>query len=237
LPKTIKGLAIQLAIVLAINFIFWPIQTWRLPGPVASLVSLIIFLTATYNNVIPKTIYWVIIFTFGKKLFSRIRKDGPGKALAPIKGIGPEFAKARQALQARAWTLLLLGGGIGLIVANNFASYSRFSQARNKMDKYFVAIVISFAVSYILGESKKGWLFKFGRLASNDIARIRKQKSTYTDDHTFLLLSGFVAGLLLDAPLILMKMMYGGYILGLVSMVGAVALIVIKTRTQTSVTP
>ena len=225
-PKMVKLLAIQLGIVLAINLIFWPLKTNALPGPISSIVSVIIFLTATYNNVIPKTIYWVIVFTFGKKLFFKIKKEGFAAVLNPIKGIVPEFKKAQLALKEKSYALLLVGGGAGLIVANNFASYSRFAGARNKIDKYFVALVISFAVSYILGESKKGWLFKFGRLASGDLCRLLKRQSTYTDNHTFILLSGFVAGLLLDAPLILLKLMYGGYILGGVLICGAIGLTV-----------
>ncbi|NSW91873.1 MAG: hypothetical protein HPY74_14590 [Firmicutes bacterium] len=213
-PKMVGQLLIQSGIVLAVNLIFWPIKTWQLPGLIASFVTAIIFLTATYNNIIPKTIFWVIIFTFGKRLFLKIKNQGFANAISPIKQVAPEFKRAYLKLQEKAYSLLLTGGGAGLIIANNFASYSRFPGARNKIDKYFVALVISFAVSYVMGESRKNWMFKFARLASRDISRIMKRQYTYTDDHTYILLSGFVAGLLLDAPLILFKLMYGGYILG-----------------------
>ncbi|MCR4431498.1 MAG: hypothetical protein NUV45_10815 [Tepidanaerobacteraceae bacterium] len=213
-PKIGGQLLIQSGIVLAVNLIFWPIKTWQLPGPIAFFVTAIIFLTATYNDIIPKTIYWVIVFTFGKRLFLKIKNQGFANAISPIKQIVPEFKRAYLTLQEKAYSLLLTGGGAGLIVANNFASYSRFPEARNKIDKYFVVLVISFAVSYVMGESRKNWMFKFARLASKDISRIMKRPYTYTDDHTYILLSGFVAGLLFDAPLVLFKLMYGGYILG-----------------------
>ncbi|MDH7478928.1 MAG: hypothetical protein QHH02_02840 [Syntrophomonadaceae bacterium] len=209
-----RTLFLQLGFVLAINLLLWPLDTWKLPGPVASLAAVVIFLTATYNNVIPKTIYWTIVFTFGKRLFFKIRSEGIIQATSPIMRVVPEFKKAYQSLEERSYSLLLAGGGIGLAIANNFASYSRFSEARNKIDKYFVALVISFAVSYLLGESKKNWMFKFAQLGSSDLSRLLKRKITCSDDHTFMLLSGFVAGLLLDAPLILLKLKYGGYFLG-----------------------
>lgn len=224
-PKLAKRLAIHLGIVLAVNLLLWPLKTWQLPAPIDSAVKVMIFLTATYNNVIPKTVFWVIIFTFGRRLFIKIKNEGLAKAVAPIRLIAPEFKQAYLAMREKAWPLLLMGGGIGLALANNFASYSRFPEARNKFDKYFVALVISFAVSYILGESKKNWMFKFARLASSDFSRLMKRQYTYSDNHTFLLLTGFVAGLLLDAPLIALKAMYGGYILGTVLVAGALVLL------------
>ena len=173
-----------------------------------------IFLTATYNDIIPKTLYWIIIFTFGKKLLHRIRKAGFAKAFEPITKLSSEYKKALKLLSDKAYPLLLAGGGLGLIIANNFASYSRFSGARNKFDKYFIALVISFTISYLLGEGRKHWIFKLSRLASSDFSRMFKLNNRYTDDHAYMLLSGFVAGLLLDAPLILIHFKYGGYILG-----------------------
>ncbi|MDW7662583.1 MAG: hypothetical protein SCL54_14270 [Bacillota bacterium] len=224
-PKMAKVIGIQLAIVLAINLIFWQIDTWRLPGTLSKIVMTVVFLTATYNNVIPKTIYWVIVFTFGKRFFRRIMREGFGKAIEPMTRIVPEFNKKRAELETRAYSILLIGGGIGLIVANNFASYSRFSGARNKMDKYFVAIVISFAVSYILGEGSKSGIVKFMTLLIQDVSKLLKRsKPKQLETKTFMVLSGFVIGLLLDAPLILMGLMYGGYILGAVALVAGIGL-------------
>lgn len=211
-PKIASTLAIQIGIVVFFQLVFW----WEgisqyipsfIKGPV-------IFLTATYNNIIPKTLYWVIIFTFGKKLFFRIREKGFTKAMNPILSLVPELKKAYKAVEKKAFSLLLISGGIGLVIANNFASYSRFSGARNKMDKYFIVLVISFTISYLLGEGKKHWIFKFSRLSTADICHLFKLNNRYTDNHTYIIMSSFVIGLLADAPLILMKLKYGGYILG-----------------------
>jgi hypothetical protein len=222
LPKQVQTLAIQLAIVVLVQLVFWW-QTINRLIP-AAISGPVIFLTATYNDVIPKTIYWVIFFTFGKKLLKRIQATGFTNAMRPILWLGPELKKAFASLQTRAYPILMAGLGTGLIIANNFASYSRFSQARNKFDKYFIALVISFTISYLLGEGRKHWLFKFGRLSASDLSRWFKFENRYTDNHTYVILSGFVLGLLADAPLILFKWMYGGYIIGALVLVGAVAL-------------
>jgi len=211
-PKRAKAIAIQLAIVLFFQFAFW----WRavsqyIPNFIASPI---IFLTATYTDILPKTIYWIIIFTFGKRLFKNIQKNGLKEALRPIKQLKPELTHALSALRQKAWAYLSMGAGVGLIIANNFASYSRFSGARNKFDKYFVALVISFTISYLLGEGRKHWIFKAARLIFSDLAKMLKLNYRYTDFHTYVILSGFILGLLLDAPLIIMQIMYGGYICG-----------------------
>lgn len=221
-PKIAVTLAIQIGIVLFFQFIFW----WQgISQYIPSFIKMpIIFLTATYNNFIPKTLYWIIIFTFGKKLFFRIRRKGLKKAMYPIRSLVPELKKAYRTVEKKAYSILLISGGIGLIIANNFASYSRFSGARNKIDKYFVALVISFTISYLLGEGKEHWIFKFSRLSVADICRLFKLKNRYTDNHTYIIMSSFVLGLLADAPLILMKLKYGGYILGAVCFVAGIVL-------------
>lgn len=227
IPKKIKSLVIYGGIILAVNLIFWTVEPYFLPSylqPFRSLISAVVFLTATYNDVIPKTIFWVIVFTFGKRLFKQARKRGFGNTFKCMKNTVPMFKKALSNLGKNAYPALLAGAGIGLIIANNFASYSRFSGARNKFDKYFIVMVIAFSISYLLGEANKTGIFKFVKLGSNDVAKLMGKSRGLSDDGVFLLLSGFVMGLILDAPLILIKWMYGGYILGALLLVAAVGL-------------
>ncbi|MDX9917962.1 MAG: hypothetical protein RBT15_08115 [Gudongella sp.] len=222
LPQMAASLAIKIGIVILFQLVFW----WEgIARHIPSVIKKpVIFLTATYNDVIPKTLYWIIIFTFGIRLFNRIKEKGFSSAMKPLARLLPEVKRSYGALGDKALSLLLLGGGLGLIIANNFASYSRFSGARNKMDKYFIALVISFTISYLMGEGRKHWIFKFNRLLASDLSGLLKIENRYNDNYTYLLLSGLVLGLLADAPLILMKLKYGGYILGLIAILAGVAL-------------
>jgi hypothetical protein len=227
IPKHLKTLAIFGSIILIINVIFWQINTYFMPAylqPFSGIIKLIVFLTATYNNILPKTIFWGIVFTFGRRLFKAVKKRGFKKAFACMQLTIPKFKEAFGRLNDQGYPILITGIGIGLIVANNFASYSRFSGARNKFDKYFVVIVIAFAISYLLGEARQSGLFKFVKLASNDLSNVLLKKDGLSDDGVYVLLSGFVIGLILDAPLIAIKFMYGGYILGLLALVAALGL-------------
>lgn len=226
LPTMAKQVAIQIGIVLAFQFVFWYEGVAQF---IPNFIKMpIIFLTATYNDIIPKTLYWVIVFTFGKQLLSKIRSKGLSVALEPLKSLIPSFKKALNDTGTKAYAYCCLGIGFGLIVANNFASYSRFSGARNKIDKYFIAMVISFVVAYLLGEGMDHWLFKFGRLATSDLNRWFKLKLFYRDILMYLILSGFVFGLLLDFPLILIQIAYGGYILGALSIAYGTFLLIAK---------
>lgn len=233
IPKHLVSLAIYAGIVLAINLIFWTANLYSIPAwlaPLRGVISTVVFLTATYNDIVPKTIFWVIIFTFGKELFSAIKSKGFAKSFACLKKIGPEFSTAIRETGAKAWCVLLFGAGVGLIIANNFASYSRFSQARNKIDKYFVVLIIAFTISYLLGEAKETGLFRFVKLGVNDVARLFGKPAALTSSGTWLVLSGFVAGLILDAPLIFMQWMYGGYIMGALAIVAGIVLTILAAR-------
>lgn len=233
IPKHLTSLAIYGGIVLAINLIFWTANLYNIPAwlaPLRGVISTVVFLTATYNDIVPKTVFWVIVFTFGKQLFSAIKHKGFAKSFACLQKIGPEFSTALRETGAKGWRVLLIGAGAGLIVANNFASYSRFSQARNKIDKYFVVLIIAFTISYLLGEAKKTGLFRFVKLGVNDVARLFGRPAALTDSSTWLALSGFVVGLILDAPLIFMKWMYGGYIMGTLAIIAGIVLNILAAR-------
>ncbi len=235
IPKKIELLSIYGGIILAVNLIFWTIEPYFLPSylqPFRTLISAVVFLTATYNDVIPKTIFWVIIFTFGRRLLKQMRKRGFKSTFACMGRTIPQFKSALERLGRRAYPAILAGVGIGLVVANNFASYSRFSGARNKIDKYFIVIVIAFTISYLLGEANKTGIFKFVKLGSKDLGRLIGRPSGLSDDGVYLFLSALVAGMILDAPLILMKWMYGGYILGAVAIIASVGLMFVSGPKQ-----
>jgi hypothetical protein len=219
-------IALQIGIVLLVQLVFWWDAINRL---LPSFISgPIIFLTATYNDVLPKTLYWIIFFTFGKRLLTKIQLVGFKKAFEPMRAVIPDVKRAVRELGHSANAFGLLGIGLGLIIANNFASYSRFAAygAVNKMDKYFIAVVISFTLSYFMGEGKKHWIFTFSRLSYQALAKRFQWKKPYTDAHTLVLLSGFVVGLMADFPLILIAWQTGGYRLGAASVVAAIVLFV-----------
>ena len=234
LPKLAKKVGIRLLIVVVINLIFWTAQPYFMPSLLGNIVSLVVFLTATYNDIIPKTIFWVIIFTFGESLLKKFRSSGFKKTIAPLKETIPQFKESLQLSKEKGKVLLLIGSGMGLIIANNFASYSRFSGARNKFDKYFVALVIGFTVSYLLGEGRKTGLFKFIRLFTSDLSRWTKRNLRLVEHEIYIIMTAFVIGIFLDAPLIAIGWLYGGYICGALCILAAIAYPFVMKKTNES---
>ena len=109
------------------------------------------------------------------------------------------------------------------MIANNFASYSGLAEQGTKLINILLPWSSPFVFLICLEKDGSIGCFKFSRLAASDYSRIFKVNNRMTDDHTYLLLSGFVLGLLLDAPLILMHLKYGGYILGGLCIAGGIA--------------
>jgi hypothetical protein len=233
IPHHLVSLAIYAGIVLFVNLVFWTANQYSLPSwlqPVKGFISLVVFLTATYNDIIPKTVFWVLVFTFGKKLIKSMQKKGFGASFACLKKTVPGFLASFRRTGAKAGSILLIGTGIGLAIANNFASYSRFSGARNKMDKYLIVLIMAFTISYLLGEANKTGIFRFLKLGTKDVSMLLLHKNGLSDDGVYVLLTGFIVGLLLDAPLILFKWMYGGYIMGLVAVIAGIVLLFVPVR-------
>lgn len=208
LPQTAISLAVQFGIIFLVNLVFWwePI-TSHIPN---FILTPVVFLTATRNGILAKSVYWIIIFSFGKKLVLRMKKHGIKTTVRPITRLVPELKDAFALLLARAVPIILSSAGIGLAAANYFSSYGLTGEKVNKIDKYFVSLLISFTVSYLLGEGRRHWIFKFGRLAASDTARVLGRESGYTDSHTYVLMSGFVLGLLANAPFALISTRFGG---------------------------
>ncbi len=232
LPGMWKTLAIQLAVIGLINLVFWwYVDPFWLPAPLSTLAWGVIFLTAVYNDVIPKTIFWLVVLTVGKRVFFRVRREGLMPVAAQLAGVVPRMKAAMDRAAEASYALLLIGGGAGLVVANWFASYSRFSGARNKMDKYFVVIVTALAVGYTLGDGSRSVPRRFLLLASGDLARLLKKPPFLREEHADLLLGGFMGGLLFNGLLILMRLMYGGYMLGTVCLAGGIVLGVMRRKT------
>lgn len=208
LPQTVIMLAVQFGIIFLVNLVFW----WQgiakfIPN---FILTPVVFLTATRNGILAKSIYWIIIFSFGKKLALRMKKHGITATIRPITRLVPELKDAFSLLKIKALPLILSSVGIGLAAAGYFSSYGLKGESVNKIDKYFVSLLISLTISYLIGEGRRHWMFKFSRLATSDLSRLLGKESSYTDSHTYILMSGFVLGLLLNAPFALLSSKFGG---------------------------
>ena len=140
LPKRLLRDAIWLAPLSALWLVLWTIPNVTLNrlGPLGSLASLFIFLTATYNGIFGKAAFVTVI---SRTILPFIKKS-PSERTAHF----AKYSKTVQLIQnilrkgqMEATKLLLMSGGLGLIISNILTR-------NNKIDKYFVCLLCSYAL-------------------------------------------------------------------------------------------
>ncbi|KJS21631.1 MAG: hypothetical protein VR72_09860 [Clostridiaceae bacterium BRH_c20a] len=218
LPTIIKGIILPLGIVTVFNIALESIPTYSVQGITRSLLFFFVFITSSYNSIIPRTIFWVIIFTIGKALFRRIRSEGFSKVLADYKTFPGNLMGARKSLGILGNYIILVSSGVGFVVAN-------FLTRNNRLDKVLVTYVIAIALINTLSKGNKTMLFTALKLVYKDCTGFIKKAELLTDDKVFILVTGFTLGLLLNSVFGVIKLDLGGYILGSILFVAGLLLI------------
>lgn len=217
LPKMIMFFIIPLAIVTVLNIVLASIPTWQLYGFTKAVVVFLIFITASYNSIIPRTIFWTIILTIGRKMFTRIRREGFSKTLADFKQLPVNVKAAIEALGSRYISLWVGCAGLGFIMAN-------FLSRNNRIDKSLIAIVLAISIADTLTKGNKSTLFTAIKLIHKDLVGIVKGKSVFTDNHVYIASVGFISGLLGNLLFAVITLDFGGYILGAVLAVAGIVI-------------
>jgi len=218
IPTIIKSVLLPLGIVTAINIALETIPTYSLQGVTKSLVFFLVFITSSYNSIIPRTLFWIIIFTIGRTLFRRIRSEGFSKVLADFKTFPGNLIGARKSLGILSNYIILASSGVGFVVAN-------FLTRNNRLDKVLVTYVIAIALLNTLSKGNKTMLFTTLKLVYKDCTGFIKKAGLLTDNKVFILASGFTLGLLLNSVFGIVKLDFGGYILGSILFVAGLLLI------------
>ncbi|MGE5542406.1 MAG: hypothetical protein ACM3WT_05165 [Bacillota bacterium] len=217
LVASLPKMALTLVVVLALNILLMTARTQRMPGPLAGVVSLLIFVTAAYTSVIPKTFFWVLILTFGRSMLGRVRAEGLDKVRRELAAVQPAVKEAWARLQPGATRVAVIGAGLGLILSN-------FLSRNNRVDKFAPAIVLAVALVNGLGAGVSGSFFVVSRTASKDVWRAMRRPNPVTNDHIYVFMAALAAGLLANGILGLTKSDYIGYVAGAVAIASSVAL-------------
>lgn len=223
LPRIIKSVLLPLAAVTAINIILESIPTYSVYGFARTLLFFFVFITSSYNSIIPRTIFWVIIFTIGKTLFRRIRSEGFSQVLADFRTLPGSLLEAKRSLGMLSNYIILISGGLGFIAAN-------FLTRNNRLDKALVTYVIAIALINALSKGNKTMLFTALKLFYKDCTSFIKKAGVLTDHHAYFAVSGFTLGLLLNSFFGIAKLDWGGYILGSILLITGLLLILLKRK-------
>ena len=223
LRRLIKIFIIPLAIAMVVNIILESIPTYSLTGIIRPIAFFVISITASYNSLIPRTIYWVIVFTLGKKMFFRVKGEGFSPTIDSFKTFPSILMKTKVALGQSFFYALLTAVGSGFIAAN-------FLTRNNRIDKATVAIVVAITILDTLLRGSKTMFFTVLKLLHKDLSSRAKKKVGFSDFHVYVVGLGFAVGLLGNLIFAFIRFDFGGYILGALILVPAWALLHIKSK-------
>lgn len=207
LPKIIKSIFVPIIIVTAINIILESIPIYLLHGWTKTIVLIFVFLTASYNSIIPRSIFWIIIFTIGKELLMRIRTEGFRQLLRNYKIIPNTLLEAKRSLGILSYYIMFFSLGLGFIMGN-------FLTRNNRLDKAMVTYVLAIALINSLSKGNKTLLFTALRLFYKDCTSFIKNIKPLTYNQAYFAVTSFTLGLLLNSIFGIIKLDLGGYILG-----------------------
>lgn len=217
-PKIIKSVLLPMALVTVVNIILGTIPTYKLGGLIGKIIFILIFLTASYNSFIPRTVFWIAIFTVGKKLFIKVRHIGLSKTVGEFKQL-PVTVKNSLVNLGNKRNFVLMGAlGLGLITAN-------FLTRNNRFDKAFVPIVLAISIADTLLKGSDSLLFKALKLKHKDLSGLFKKRIILSDSHVVISGVGFMLGLIGNLLFAVIKIDMGGYIAGLILAVAGIAML------------
>jgi len=222
LPDVILRVLIIIAIITAMNFIIMTIPTYSVRGASRTLLFFMVFMTASYNGVIQRTIFWSILLTVGKRLALQIKREGFKQVKEELSQILPCMKEIKERAGAKFIQLFLTGCGIGFILAN-------YLTRNNRIDKQSVSILIAMTIIGSVIKRGNSLLILALRLFLKDVTRLSKEKSVLALISK-VLLSGVSTGLMANLVFAVIKIDKGGYILGTLLLVVAVTLYFSKLK-------
>jgi len=209
LKRLLKMFIIPLAIAMVINIGLESIPTYSLYGILKPIVLLAVAVTASYNSLIPRTLYWIVVFTVGRKIFYRIRREGFGPTLRSFKEFPAVLRNSRDSLGQKFWVATAAAAGAGFMAAN-------FLTRNNRFDKSVVTVVLAIAILDTLLKGHRSMLFTAIKLIHKDLAQLAGKTVAFTDAHVYTAGLGFALGLVGNLIFAVLKSDLGGYVLGAV---------------------
>ena len=148
----------------------------------------------------------------------RIKREGISTTFNSIKNLPGVIANSKNVLGKSYMFIMSATVGLGFVLANYLTRNNRF-------DKVSVVIVIAIVLLDTLSKGNKTTLFTAIRLIHNDLSGIVKKKPIFTDNHVYISISGLIMGLLGNLIFGVIKLDFGGYIVGSILLIAGIALI------------
>lgn len=201
--------------------ILWTIPTMTmmsLPGPIATIIAIAIFLTATYNGFVGKFAYVVVMSRTIIPKIKSIKKNGISGLFAGYGKVIQIVKKSVAINKTLAIKLTLLFAGLGFVASNILTR-------NNKIDKYLVCLLAAFALFDDLSKGMGNPVVRLFSAACNDIAKLLKKQVTITIGFIYTAIPSFAIGLVLSFIPGMFSQNYDditGYVAGAICIAGSV---------------
>ena len=192
-PKRMLKDVIWVGPLAVVWVLLWTIDAmtlYTLPGPIATLAWVGIFLTATYNGFLGKAAF---ITVFSRTFIPLIKEIAKGERHS----IGVRYKKTWKLIfnlmktgKLAAAKVMLMSAGVGLIASNLLTR-------NNKIDKYFICLLCATAIFDDLSKGQGSVVVRLTSAALRDIPMMVGQAVQVTMRTTYLCLTGFAVGLVL----------------------------------------
>ncbi len=224
LPKMLPKLAVFLLIVIAINVILMPLQLWRMSPAIASFLQVVIFLTAAYSSIIPKTFFWTLIFMGIRHVLRQARSEGVSAVLNQFtRGFSVTIEFVTSGLQ-KSLPTLVAGAGLGVLATIYLSSTTPGRSAP--------AILAMVGIIYLQG-AESSLLVSAVHLGARDVMRFFKKGARLEKSGV----QRFLASALVGAPLAFLLMLISstvGYVIGTLVILTGVALLFVRSAPSES---
>lgn len=183
IPNYIKRnlIAIITMSIIWLILMVWP--TYRLP----KIFMILVFLSAAYNNWVAKIMYYIVMTRTIIPMIKKIKKDGPKDILDNIMKTPRIILENFKARGVAAHTVIIIFTGIAIAVSN-------YLMRNNKIDKYFICLMVGFGLYKAMSEGPKSVPFSFGRIVTRDIFRLMVKESPFDNKLLYVAIAGLAIG-------------------------------------------
>ena len=148
----------------------------------------------------------------------RIKNEGFSTTMTSLKTLPSIIKISREGLGKSFLFVMVAASGFGFVAAN-------FLTRNNRFDKVAILFVLVISMLDTLSKGNKTTLFTALRLIHKDLSGMLKKTPYFSDHHVYIAILGFTEGLLGNLIFGVLKMDFGGYIVGTLLLLAGLALI------------
>lgn len=195
-------------------------KIYTMPKPLSSLIKFLIFITASYNNFIAKGLYVIVVNNSVIPIIKELKSIGFNQTLDKYMKVFTNIKNSYAVIKEKSIGIILTFLGSSFI-------FSNLLTRNNKVDKYFISLLLSFSLISSLVKEKNNLFIKLFKSAAGSIMKEKSRAKDFVNVSIVSMSLGFLSSILFS--FIRISNSYydvTGYVVGLlVSVAGVIILL------------